>query len=105
MTAKSLFVAGVDIGAATAKAVILNETDLISWHVMPTGENVKSAAESVMKQALVRAGLSTNHKMAIFDPRFNTVFHVMIIWVALVYSAEIALSGIIGTIIPDYSAR
>jgi predicted CoA-substrate-specific enzyme activase len=61
MTVKTLLVAGVDIGAATAKAVILHETKLISLHVMPTGENVKNAADSVMQQALDKAGISINH--------------------------------------------
>ena len=56
MTVKALLVAGIDIGAATAKAVVLNETKVISSHVMPTGENVKKAAESVMREALGKAG-------------------------------------------------
>jgi len=61
MTVKALLVAGIDIGAATAKAVVLNETKVISSHVMPTGENVKKAAESVMREALGKAGFSINN--------------------------------------------
>ncbi len=60
MTAKTLLAAGVDVGAATAKAAILNGTKLISSHVMPTGENVKNAADAVMKQVLDKAGVSIN---------------------------------------------
>jgi len=61
MTVESSIVAGIDIGAATAKAVLLNETKIISLHVMPTGENVKKVAELVMGQALDKAGLSINN--------------------------------------------
>ncbi len=60
MALKSKIVAGIDIGAATAKAVILNESKIIASHVIPTGESVKKAAESVMKQTLDKEGLSMN---------------------------------------------
>ena len=61
MTGESSLVAGIDIGAATAKAVVLNGTNVISLHVMPTGENVKKVGESVMREALGKAGLSINN--------------------------------------------
>ena len=51
-------VAGVDIGAATAKAVILKCKKLLSFSVMPTGYSVVQAGELVIGEALEKAGLS-----------------------------------------------
>jgi len=53
-----LIVAGVDIGAATAKAVILNGNEVLSFSVMPTGFSVAKAAEVVIEEALAKSGLS-----------------------------------------------
>jgi predicted CoA-substrate-specific enzyme activase len=53
-----MIVAGVDIGAATAKAVILSDNKVISSSIIPTGYSVAKAAEAVTKEALVRTGLS-----------------------------------------------
>lgn len=51
-------VAGVDIGAATAKAVILNNNDVVASSVIPTGFSAAGAGEAVIKQALERVGLT-----------------------------------------------
>ena len=40
MRSKSPIVAGIDIGAATAQAVILNESKIISSHVILTGKSI-----------------------------------------------------------------
>ena len=53
-----MIVAGVDIGAATAKAVILNRDRVLSFSIMPTGFSVVRAAEAVTEEALGKAGLS-----------------------------------------------
>jgi predicted CoA-substrate-specific enzyme activase len=53
-----LYFAGVDIGAATAKAVILNNSKIISYAVMSTGPNVPRIAESVLGKVLEEKGLS-----------------------------------------------
>jgi predicted CoA-substrate-specific enzyme activase len=58
MTSDALIVAGIDIGAATAKAVVLNENKILSACVIPTGESVIRAAESVMRHTLEKATLS-----------------------------------------------
>ena len=58
MTADTLLMAGIDVGAATAKAVILNGTRILSSHVLPTGDSVTTAAESVIQATLDAAGLS-----------------------------------------------
>jgi predicted CoA-substrate-specific enzyme activase len=52
------FVIGVDIGSITSKAVILNDTKIISWFVMPSGGNLKTVAGALIEQVLEKAGLS-----------------------------------------------
>lgn len=51
-------VAGIDIGAATAKAVILNNNDILAASVIPTGFSVARAGETVIQDALAKTGLS-----------------------------------------------
>ena len=53
-----MIVAGVDIGAATAKTVIFGDNQILGYVVIPTGYNVKLAAEKVTLEALERAGIS-----------------------------------------------
>lgn len=53
-------VAGVDIGAATAKAVILNNNSVLASSVIPTGFSVAGAGEAVITEALKKAGLTRN---------------------------------------------
>ena len=53
-----MLVAGVDVGAATAKTVILGDGKILGYAVRPVGYDVKLAANEVSKEALDRAGLS-----------------------------------------------
>ena len=53
-----MLVAGIDVGAATAKAVILDDDKILGHAVQPVGYDVKRAANNVIKEALDRAGLS-----------------------------------------------
>ncbi|MFC2016186.1 acyl-CoA dehydratase activase [Chloroflexota bacterium] len=53
-----MVVAGIDIGSATSKAVILDEKEILSFFVMPTGHNVVKAVDAVTKEALDESGLS-----------------------------------------------
>jgi len=53
-----MITAGVDVGAATAKTVIVADGEIISHAVTPTGDSVARAAEEVTKAALELAGLS-----------------------------------------------
>ena len=53
-----LFVAGIDVGAATAKAVILGDGKILGYAVSPTGYDVKVAADRVTEEALQKAGHS-----------------------------------------------
>ena len=53
-----MYFAGVDIGAATAKAVILNENKIISYAIMSTGPNVPRIAKSILGRVLKEKMLS-----------------------------------------------
>lgn len=50
--------AGVDVGAATAKTVILSDNQILGYAIIPTGYSVKLAAEKVTREAMERAGIS-----------------------------------------------
>jgi predicted CoA-substrate-specific enzyme activase len=52
-----IHVAGVDIGSAFSKAVIMSENEIMSYHVMGSGGNYKLAAEEVTREALAKAKL------------------------------------------------
>jgi predicted CoA-substrate-specific enzyme activase len=58
MTSDTPLLAGVDVGAATAKAVILNGNSILSSRVLPTGDSVKYAADAVMRETLEPLNLS-----------------------------------------------
>jgi predicted CoA-substrate-specific enzyme activase len=57
-----MFVAGVDVGAATSKTVILGNGKILGYAVKPVGYDVKLAANETSKEALHRAGLSISIK-------------------------------------------
>ncbi len=51
-----MLVAGVDVGAATAKTAIVQDGVLLSYAVMPTGDFVSQAARDVTVTALQKCG-------------------------------------------------
>jgi predicted CoA-substrate-specific enzyme activase len=53
-----MITAGVDVGAATAKTVIVSDSEIMSYDIIPTGASVSRAAEEVTEKTLKRAGLS-----------------------------------------------
>ena len=53
-----MYFAGVDIGAATAKAVILSDSEIIGYAIMATGPNVPRIAKSVLGKVLKEKRLS-----------------------------------------------
>lgn len=55
-----MIVTGVDIGAATTKAVVLDSGKVLSSSIMQTGHLVSQAGESVIRKALEKVGLSFN---------------------------------------------
>lgn len=52
-----IYVAGIDSGAAYSKAVILGDGTMVSYHVMPSGNNYRGTAREVFQIALDKAGL------------------------------------------------
>ena len=68
-----MIVGGVDIGAATAKAVILREGENreFAYAIMDTGDNVRLAAEEVLKRALEKAGLAMEDLNGIFSTGYG----------------------------------
>jgi len=53
-----MYVAGIDIGSAFSKAVILAKNEIVSYAVIASRGNYKRAAEDVAGEALAKAGLS-----------------------------------------------
>jgi activator of 2-hydroxyglutaryl-CoA dehydratase len=51
---KKILVAGIDVGAATAKAVILEDGNIVGQGVRPTGYDVLRAGESVLDEGQSR---------------------------------------------------
>jgi len=52
-----MFVCGLDIGAATTKAVILQEGKILSYFVLPTGQSVNAATHKAMEEVTKRVGI------------------------------------------------
>jgi (R)-2-hydroxyacyl-CoA dehydratese activating ATPase len=52
-----MYFAGIDIGSAASKAVILNEEKIIAAHTIETGPESQGTAEAVMEGILDRSGL------------------------------------------------
>ena len=53
-----VYVAGIDIGSAFSKAVVIAKSEVISYHVIPSGGNYKLTADEVAGEALTKANLS-----------------------------------------------
>jgi len=52
------YVAGIDIGSAFSKAVIMAKSGVIAYEVVPSGGNYKITAEQVIEEALTKAEIS-----------------------------------------------
>lgn len=52
-----MLVAGTDVGAATAKTVIVSDGEILGFAIVPTGHSVPVAAELATRLALEKAGL------------------------------------------------
>ena len=53
-----MIVAGIDIGAGTTKGVILKDSRLLAYNVIPTGYDVRKASDEVIRTVLEKAGVS-----------------------------------------------
>jgi len=49
---------GVDIGAATAKALILDQNKILGYFIIPTGSSVVKVANSVLQTVNYRSQVS-----------------------------------------------
>jgi predicted CoA-substrate-specific enzyme activase len=54
-----MFVCGLDIGAATTKAVLLNDGKILSYAVLPTGRSVNLATDKVLDEVTKKLGLGS----------------------------------------------
>lgn len=52
-----VYFAGIDIGSAASKAVILNEQQMIATHTIETGPESRGTAEMVMQGVLTKGRL------------------------------------------------
>jgi len=52
-----MITAGIDIGSATTKVVLMKDERILSYSIVPTGVNGREAAEKSFKNALVKAGI------------------------------------------------
>lgn len=66
-----MIVAGVDIGSLTAKAVILQDTDILGYSIMPAGSDVTAVAERALMEALGKAGLSREQLAAVVSTGYG----------------------------------
>ncbi|MGP3668035.1 MAG: acyl-CoA dehydratase activase [Candidatus Bathyarchaeota archaeon] len=56
---KSRFFMGIDIGVGTSKGVIINEEEnIVACHILPSGFNYNLAAQKLLNELLVKAGLT-----------------------------------------------
>jgi benzoyl-CoA reductase subunit D len=53
-----MITAGIDAGAKTIKAVILRDGELVGRSMVPTGFDMREAAEKAYNQALAASGIA-----------------------------------------------
>lgn len=56
-----VYVAGIDIGSAFSKAVILSSREVVAYHILPSEGDYRLIADRVMTEALEKVGLSINN--------------------------------------------
>jgi predicted CoA-substrate-specific enzyme activase len=67
-----MITAGIDIGSATTKAVVLgDQKQLLGYSVKPTGGNNRKTAETVLDEALEKAGVSREGVQQIFTTGYG----------------------------------
>ncbi len=67
-----MITAGIDIGSATTKAVVLgDEKSLLAYSVKPTGGNNRKTAETVLEDALQKASLARERVERIFTTGYG----------------------------------
>lgn len=66
-----MIVAGVDIGSLTAKAVIVQGTDILGYSVIPAGPDATRVAEDTLTLALDKAGLRQDRLAAVVSTGYG----------------------------------
>jgi predicted CoA-substrate-specific enzyme activase len=69
----ALYVAGVDIGSASSKALILKRDRVLAHALMPTGAESAASAERVMESALRQAGLGLHDMSYIISTGYGRI--------------------------------
>ncbi|HEX7363703.1 MAG TPA: 2-hydroxyglutaryl-CoA dehydratase, partial [Dehalococcoidia bacterium] len=49
---------GIDIGSAYSKGVLLKDSEIANYHVIPSGANYRAAADAIKQHLLKQAGLT-----------------------------------------------
>lgn len=65
--------AGVDVGALTGKAVILEDNEILSWSLLPTGPDSTETAIKAMDAAMAKAGLSLGDIQCIVSTGYGRI--------------------------------
>jgi predicted CoA-substrate-specific enzyme activase len=68
-----MYVAGIDIGSATSKIVILDDDRVVVTHVIETGPESRGSAEAVMAGALKISGLTAADLKAIVATGYGRI--------------------------------
>ena len=63
MEREPVYTAGIDIGSAFSKGVILSHGDMVAFHILPSEGDYGASSERVMKGLLIKAGLSIKNIM------------------------------------------
>jgi len=66
-----IHLAGIDIGAAFSKAVILGDGEVVSHRVMPSGRNYRETAFEVFQAALEKAGVKVGDISAVVSTGYG----------------------------------
>jgi len=69
----ALYVAGIDIGSASSKALILEQDRVLAHALMPTGAESAASAQRVMEIALRQAGLGLNDMSYIISTGYGRI--------------------------------
>jgi predicted CoA-substrate-specific enzyme activase len=68
-----VIVAGVDIGSSASKAVVLENDNIISLSIIPTGIDSAETARHVMENALVSSGLLMKDIQSVFSTGYGRI--------------------------------
>jgi len=68
-----VYTAGIDIGSATSKAVILKDDQIVAYHMMETGPQSQASAEVVMDGVLAKSRVRLNDLAAVVATGYGRI--------------------------------